>query len=86
MREAKPQENATSVLPRFVRALKFSDRGFPLTPSLVKMFWEVFLLTTTNDHLAGTAEHGAKRTKGLTVYLAQPKNRRFAGLGERGSI
>ena len=27
-----------------------------------------------------------KRTKGLAVYLAQPKNRRFAGLGYKSPI
>ena len=27
-----------------------------------------------------------ERTKGLTVYLAQPKNRRFAGLGKKCPI
>ena len=31
--------------------------------------------------LAICAEHELKRTKGLAVCLAQPKNRRFAGLG-----
>ena len=39
-----------------------------------------------NVHLAKGVEHGAKRTKGLTVCLAQPKNRRFAGLGKRCPI
>ena len=27
-----------------------------------------------------------KRTKGLAVFLAQPKNRRFAGLGYKSPI